>query len=141
MRTFSIVCTVDRRIKPRKLALLPSCSNCLLSDLVPCGLPMPDFALSFPLGERINQLEDPLGAAVSLSKLLSGNERLFRQHASAPLVKEFARMIRTLGPQARKQREQKILAAAPKCLHAPERAEVFYAATECMRAPERVEVF
>jgi hypothetical protein len=47
------------------------------------------------------QLEDPLGSAVSLSKLLSSNGQLLEEHATPPMVLEFARMIRELGPQPR----------------------------------------
>lgn len=47
------------------------------------------------------QLEDPLGSAVSLSKLLSANGTLLRTYATPSMVQEFARMIRELGPQPR----------------------------------------
>jgi len=47
------------------------------------------------------QLEDPLGSAVSLSKLLSSNGSLLRTYATPDMVHEFARMIRQLGPQPR----------------------------------------
>lgn len=47
------------------------------------------------------QLEDPLGSAVSLSKLLSSNGVLLRTYATPSMVHEFARMIRELGPQPR----------------------------------------
>jgi len=47
------------------------------------------------------QLEDPLGAAVTLSKLLSSNEVLMHRYANAELVLRFVAMIRQLGPQPR----------------------------------------
>jgi hypothetical protein len=47
------------------------------------------------------QLEDGLGPAVTLSKLLNANAVLFKEHAAPPLVNEFVRLIRKLGPQAR----------------------------------------
>ena len=49
----------------------------------------------------MEQLEDPLGAAVTLSNLLSTNEDLLRRFVSPELVGDFARMIRDLGPQER----------------------------------------
>ena len=47
------------------------------------------------------QLEDALGAAVTLSKLLSSNRKLLVEHATPSLVADFARMVRELGPQPR----------------------------------------
>lgn len=47
------------------------------------------------------QLEDGLGPAVTLSKLLNANVVLFEEHAAPPLVNEFVRLIGKLGPQAR----------------------------------------
>jgi hypothetical protein len=47
------------------------------------------------------QLEDPLGSAVSLAKLLSSNKKLLEDHATPSMVSAFARMIRELGPQPR----------------------------------------
>ena len=49
----------------------------------------------------LGQLEDPLGAAVTLSKLLGANEALMAQYANADLVLQFATMVRNLGPQPR----------------------------------------
>ena len=48
-----------------------------------------------------SQLEDGLGPAVTLSKLLNANAFLFKEHAAPPLVNEFVRLIEKLGPQAR----------------------------------------
>ena len=49
----------------------------------------------------MEQLEDPLGAAVTLSNLLSTNEDLLRKFVSPDLIRDFARMISDLGPQER----------------------------------------
>ena len=49
----------------------------------------------------MDQLEDPLGAAVTLSNLLSTNEDLLRKFVSPDLIRDFARMISDLGPQER----------------------------------------
>ena len=47
------------------------------------------------------QLEDPLGSAVTLSKLLSANDYLMQKYANASLVLRFVDMVRSLGPQPR----------------------------------------
>jgi len=47
------------------------------------------------------QLEDALGSAVTLSKLLSSNRQLLTEHATPSLVADFARMVCELGPQPR----------------------------------------
>jgi hypothetical protein len=49
----------------------------------------------------LTQLDDPLGAAVTLSKLLSANEGLMKRYASPVLVARFLDMISNLGPQPR----------------------------------------
>jgi len=49
----------------------------------------------------LDQLEDPLGAAVTLSKLLGANVKLMEEYANADLVIQFATMVRNLGPQPR----------------------------------------
>ena len=47
------------------------------------------------------QLEDPLGAAVTLSALLSASMALMQSYANADFVNKFANMIDRLGPQPR----------------------------------------
>ena len=49
----------------------------------------------------LQQLEDPLGSAVTLSRLLSSNEKLMLEFANPTLIHRFLDMIRTLGPQPR----------------------------------------
>eukprot|EP00615_Pteridomonas_danica_P005853 CAMPEP_0114339576 /NCGR_PEP_ID=MMETSP0101-20121206/7817_1 /TAXON_ID=38822 ORGANISM="Pteridomonas danica, Strain PT" /NCGR_SAMPLE_ID=MMETSP0101 /ASSEMBLY_ACC=CAM_ASM_000211 /LENGTH=2941 /DNA_ID=CAMNT_0001472581 /DNA_START=113 /DNA_END=8938 /DNA_ORIENTATION=+ len=49
----------------------------------------------------LEQLEDPLGPAVTLAKLLSSNEGLLKKYATPKLVSRFADMVRLLGPQPR----------------------------------------
>lgn len=49
----------------------------------------------------LQQLEDPLGSAVTLSKLLSSNESLMTKFANPTLIDRFLEMIRELGPQPR----------------------------------------
>ena len=49
----------------------------------------------------LDQLEDPLGAAITLSKLLSANEELLMKFATPSLVESFVSMIQELGPQPR----------------------------------------
>jgi hypothetical protein len=49
----------------------------------------------------LEQLEDPLGPAVTLSKLLSANKELLRIYATPKLVLRFADLVRNLGPQPR----------------------------------------
>jgi hypothetical protein len=49
----------------------------------------------------LEQLEDPLGSAVTLSKLLSSNAEMMRRYAVPNLVKRFLDMIGQLGPQPR----------------------------------------
>jgi hypothetical protein len=56
--------------------------------------------------EMMSQLEDPLGPAVTLSKLLSANENLMKKYAKADLVKRFLDMVRFFGPQAVRKRAQ-----------------------------------
>ena len=49
----------------------------------------------------LEQLEDPLGTAVTLSKLLSASRVMLAKYATPKLVGRFAEMIRLLGPQRR----------------------------------------
>ena len=49
----------------------------------------------------LDQLEDPLGPAVTLSKLLGSNEALLYKYATPKLVLRSADVIRKLGPQPR----------------------------------------
>jgi len=49
----------------------------------------------------LEQLEAPLGPAVTLSKLLSANEELLKKYATPKLVMKFTEMIQVLGPQRR----------------------------------------
>jgi hypothetical protein len=49
----------------------------------------------------LEQLEDPLGSAVTLSKLLSSNHNMMLRYAKPDLVNRFLLMIRNLGPQPR----------------------------------------
>jgi hypothetical protein len=49
----------------------------------------------------LEQLEDPLGPAVTLAKLLSSNEGLLKKYATPKLVTRFADMVKLLGPQPR----------------------------------------
>ena len=49
----------------------------------------------------LKTLEDPLGPVVSLSELLSTNEKLLAKHATTHLAKKFVGMIESLGPQSR----------------------------------------
>jgi hypothetical protein len=43
------------------------------------------------------QLDDPLGSAVTLSKLISANDDLMERYANAALTKRFLNMIKRLG--------------------------------------------
>jgi len=63
---------------------------------------------NFTLHDKVNwmtiimqQLDDALGAAVTLSNVLSTNEDLLRKFVSPELIGDFTRMIRELGPQER----------------------------------------
>lgn len=49
----------------------------------------------------LEQLEAPLGPAVTLSKLLSANEELLAKYATPKLVLRFSDMVQLLGPQRR----------------------------------------
>ena len=49
----------------------------------------------------IAQLQDAMGPAVTLAKLLSSNEKLLTTYATPNLVLRFAEMIQLLGPQRR----------------------------------------
>ena len=49
----------------------------------------------------IEQLDDPMGAAVSLSNLLAQSDTLMRSYAKPKLVLRFLNLIRNLGPQPR----------------------------------------
>ena len=49
----------------------------------------------------LEQLEAPVGPAVTLSELLTTNEALQRECVTPPLVEKFASMIVELGPQPR----------------------------------------
>jgi hypothetical protein len=49
----------------------------------------------------LEQLEAPLGSAVTLSKLLSANEALLHKYATPKLVLRFSEMVQLLGPQRR----------------------------------------
>ena len=45
----------------------------------------------------LDQLDDPLGSAVTLYKLMSANADLMERYANAALVKRFLEMIKKLG--------------------------------------------
>jgi len=45
----------------------------------------------------LDQLDDPLGSAVTLSKLMSANADLMERYANADLTKRFLEMIKNLG--------------------------------------------
>jgi hypothetical protein len=50
--------------------------------------------------ELMDQLEDPLGPAVTLSQLLSANDDLMKKYAKVDLVNKFVDMVRSFGPQS-----------------------------------------
>lgn len=45
----------------------------------------------------LDQLDDPLGSAVTLSKLMSANVDLMERYANAALTLRFLKMIKNLG--------------------------------------------
>jgi hypothetical protein len=45
----------------------------------------------------LDQLDDPLGSAVTLSKLMSANADLMERYANAALTLRFLNMIKQLG--------------------------------------------
>ncbi len=47
----------------------------------------------------LEQLEDALGPAVTLARLLGSNEELLAKYATPKLVTRFSDMVRLLGPQ------------------------------------------
>lgn len=77
------------------------------ASLVPPALSTPsppsqaDAARTSWMDALLGQIEDPLGAAVTLARLLGNNEYLMGKYATPSLVQRFLAMISHLGPQPR----------------------------------------